>query len=65
MGLYERPPLLAIVGRLDVTERRDEVIENFAWHHDGISVATHILSYLDYPPACVLLQVEEEGLPIC
>ena len=50
--------------RLNVHQGRNEIPQDLGGNHDRVTVSTHILSDLHHPAALVLLQVEEEHLPV-
>src|SRR5690606_4574915 len=51
-------------GFADVLERVDEVVEKLDRQHDGLAAASHVFGDFDELSAVVLLQIEEEDLPV-
>jgi hypothetical protein len=49
---------------LNPMQRIDKIAQHLDRQHDGVATATHILGDFDDPTAVILLQVEEENLPI-
>ena len=56
---------MLVIGAADILQRGNEIVQNFCRNHDSVTVGAHLFGDAYHAPACIALEVKEEGFAVC